>query len=170
MTVRDLTKWSPGNQLTTHLTHIIITYTLSERSLQLNRPLRINSQRPLLDHHRKNLIKHIRSSPSHNSLANLSKRKTTKQLFASKKKEKKEVGIHSRQLGISIISRCNLDDIGPDEIQPIQTTDDRAQFAGRPAACFGGAGCGCICKFLISPISHCVGFRMVCFIWKKGHR
>ena len=44
-------------------------------------------------------------------------------------------------LGVSIISGRDLDDIRSNEIDALETADDGAEFAGRPAAGFGGS-CG----------------------------
>lgn len=49
---------------------------------------------------------------------------------------------HSRQLGISIIRGRDLDDISSDDIHALESAQDGAEFAGGPAACFGGARCG----------------------------
>lgn len=43
-------------------------------------------------------------------------------------------------LGIGIVRRRDLDDVGGDEVDAFEASDDGAQFARRPAACFGGAG------------------------------
>lgn len=47
---------------------------------------------------------------------------------------------HRRMLGIGIVRRRDLDDVGGDEVDAFEASDDGAQFARRPAACFGGAG------------------------------
>ena len=49
---------------------------------------------------------------------------------------------HGRMLGISIVRRCDLDDIGCDEVDAFEAADDGTEFAGTPAASFGGACCG----------------------------
>ena len=49
---------------------------------------------------------------------------------------------HGCMLGISIVRRCDLDDIGCDEIDAFEAADDGAEFAGAPATSFWGACCG----------------------------
>ncbi len=45
-------------------------------------------------------------------------------------------------LGISVIGRRYLDDIGRDEVDTFEAADDGAKFTGGPPAGFGGTGCG----------------------------
>ena len=49
---------------------------------------------------------------------------------------------HGRMLGIGIICGGHLDDIRRHEVDPVEAAEDGAEFAGGPAACFGGAGGG----------------------------
>ena len=49
---------------------------------------------------------------------------------------------HGSMLGIGIIRRCHLDDVGRDEVDAFEATDDGTEFTGAPAAGFGGACCG----------------------------
>lgn len=48
---------------------------------------------------------------------------------------------HGGQLGIGVVRGGHLDDIGSDEIDPLQASQDGAQFARGPAAGFGRSGC-----------------------------
>lgn len=50
---------------------------------------------------------------------------------------------HRRVLGISIVGRRHFYDIGGDEVDAFQSSDDGAEFASCPAARFGGACCRC---------------------------
>lgn len=52
---------------------------------------------------------------------------------------------HGGQFGVGIVSRRHLHDIGRDEVQTLEAADDGAEFAGGPAARFGGAGGGGVC-------------------------
>ncbi len=45
-------------------------------------------------------------------------------------------------LGIGIVGRGDLDDVGGDEVDALEAADDGAEFARGPAAGFGGACCG----------------------------
>ena len=49
---------------------------------------------------------------------------------------------HSRQFGIGIVSRRHLYEISGYEIDAFEAAEDGTEFAGGPAACFGGASCG----------------------------
>lgn len=49
---------------------------------------------------------------------------------------------HSRQLGISIICRRNLNDVSTNKIESIKTADDCPEFTSCPATGFGGASSG----------------------------
>jgi len=45
-------------------------------------------------------------------------------------------GCHSCKLSIGIISGCNFDDIGRDQVDTLKSTDDCSQFACRPSSSF----------------------------------
>lgn len=51
-----------------------------------------------------------------------------------------EQNSHCGQLRISIIRRCNLDNVGADEVQPVETANDCPQLACGPTSSFGGTG------------------------------
>ena len=52
---------------------------------------------------------------------------------------------HRRVLGVGVVRRRHLDNVGRDKVDAFQPADDRAQLARRPTACFGRAGCGGDC-------------------------
>ena len=45
-------------------------------------------------------------------------------------------------LGIGVIRRCDFDDVGRDEVDAFEAANDGTEFAGAPAAGFGGSCCG----------------------------
>ena len=49
---------------------------------------------------------------------------------------------HGRMLGISIVRRRDLDDIGGDKVDAFEAANDGTEFAGAPAAGLRGACCG----------------------------
>lgn len=90
-----------------------------------------NRKRSLLSHDSEDLKQHIGSSPR------------MKLSLASVWEEKKrELCLHSSQLRISIICRCDLDNIGTNEVNSIKTTNDGSQLTSRPTASLGGTSCG----------------------------
>lgn len=56
-------------------------------------------------------------------------------------KRKRELCLHSSQLRISIICRCDLDNIGTNEVNSIKATDNGSQLTSRPTASLGGTSC-----------------------------
>ena len=46
-------------------------------------------------------------------------------------------GGHGRQFGVGVVGGRDLDDIGGDDVEAIQTPKDRAKFARGPAARLG---------------------------------
>ena len=51
-------------------------------------------------------------------------------------------GGHGRQLRVGIVRRGNLDNIGRNDMQAVQASQDGAQLAGRPPASLGSASRG----------------------------
>jgi hypothetical protein len=49
-------------------------------------------------------------------------------------------GSHGGQLGVGVVCWSDFDDVGGDEVDALQATDDSAQLARGPAAGLGGAG------------------------------
>ncbi len=48
----------------------------------------------------------------------------------------------ARLLPDAVISRRDLNDIGPDDVEPLNASQNADQFSGRPSARLGGAGAG----------------------------
>ncbi len=48
---------------------------------------------------------------------------------------------HGRQLGIGVVRRCDLDDIGGDDVQTVEAPQNRPQLARRPATRLRRASC-----------------------------
>ena len=46
---------------------------------------------------------------------------------------------HGRQLGIGVVRRCDLDDIGGHDVQPVEAPQNRPQLARGPSAGFRGS-------------------------------
>ena len=56
-------------------------------------------------------------------------------------------GGHGGELGVCVVGGRDLDDVRADEVEGLEAAQDRAEFAGRPAAGFGGAsGGGDFCR------------------------
>lgn len=49
-------------------------------------------------------------------------------------------GGHGGELGVGVVGRGNLDDIGSDEVDALETADDGAELTGAPATGLGGTG------------------------------
>lgn len=47
---------------------------------------------------------------------------------------------HGSQLGVRVVSGRDLDDVSGDDVQAVQTTQDRPQLARGPPACLGRPG------------------------------
>lgn len=50
---------------------------------------------------------------------------------------------HSCQLGVGVVCGSDLDDIGGDQVDTLETTDDGAELTGGPATCLGCSGSRC---------------------------
>jgi len=50
---------------------------------------------------------------------------------------------HGRKLSVSVIRRSDLNDVRGYDVEAIETPQDGAQLASRPAACFGSASRRC---------------------------
>lgn len=53
------------------------------------------------------------------------------------------INLHCGQLGVSVVGGRNLDDISPNEVDTVKTTDNRSNLTSRPPAslgCSGGRG------------------------------
>ena len=57
-----------------------------------------------------------------------------------------EEDIHSRQFSIGIVGRGNFYNIGADEVQSVQATNDRSKFTRRPAAGLRSSSCRGDCE------------------------
>jgi hypothetical protein len=49
---------------------------------------------------------------------------------------------HGGKLGIGVVSRGNLNDIGTNQVDSLKATKDGAELAGRPATCLGSTSSG----------------------------
>lgn len=102
--------------------------TSQRTSSKLIRPR--NRQRPLFDHHSHDLEKRIRSSPE--------VKKKVSRCYRRKWKMGDCRDLHGRKLSIGVVRRRNLDNVGSDNVEPIESAEDGPELAGGPATGLGG--------------------------------